>query len=263
MAVQNAYRENIAPGVPGARADQTPVTFLSREVEVSAGVPFGAAVVQGGNERGIVLATGSGDVVIGVAVLERTPRISATLPDGFSLRDSARVGTQGAFWVIAETAVAEGDPVHARAGGGWGNAGGTLVAGARFETRAAVGELAILRLGGAAHAAAAARDVTPPTYVSGTTTSATVLTLTFSEALTGTKPAATAFTVKEDGVVKAGALTVGGTGTSLTLTGGAGSFVAGKVYTVSYDEPTANPLRDAAGRRVESFADKPVTNTLT
>ena len=40
----------------------------------------------------------------------------------------------------------------------------------------------------------------------------------------------------------------------------ASAVAAGETVTVSYDKPSANPLRDRGGTELESFSGMPVTN---
>ena len=103
-------------------------------------------------------------------------------------------------------------------------------------------------------------DTTPPTLVRGTV-DGTAIVLTFSEALdTGSVPATSAFTVT--GVAAGNALTgsaaISGATVSLTLSNAA---VAGDGNVrVAYAKPSNNPLQDAAGNDVETFAATAIQN---
>ena len=91
----------------------------------------------------------------------------------------------------------------------------------------------------------------------------TKLSIDFNELMDeGSAPAGSAFTVraKRDGRTR----TIRGTGTarvgtwtSVTL---ASAVAAGETVTLSYEKPTANPLRDRGGTELESFSGMPVTN---
>ncbi len=103
-------------------------------------------------------------------------------------------------------------------------------------------------------------DTTAPT-LSGTTVNGEDLTITFSEKLDpNSQPGATAFTLKVDGT--AVGLTPGNIEGSSVKGIVNPPVVSGQTVTVSYSKPSTNPLQDfTAGNDVESFTDKPVTNS--
>ena len=87
----------------------------------------------------------------------------------------------------------------------------------------------------------------------------TTLTLSFSEELNTTAPAATAFTVKVDGgagVAPAG-VSVSGSVVTLTLTL-ADAVTAGQMVTLTYAKPTTNKIRDLSGKEADAFTDEDV-----
>ena len=101
-------------------------------------------------------------------------------------------------------------------------------------------------------------DATKPTLVSARV-NRTRMTLTFSEELNPTGPAASAFTVKVDGGtgVAPTALAVSGRVVTLTL---ATSVPHDQTVTVSYALPTTNKLQDRSGKEVDTFTDAEVNN---
>lgn len=110
MSNQTVYNENIKPAVAGMKADETPATMISLNVEAAGGLAFGIAVSRGTDDYGCK-AMGAGAVAndfIGFSVRERS------IGDGndkFVQYDSARIMNKGAIWVVAGGAVVKGNPV--------------------------------------------------------------------------------------------------------------------------------------------------------
>lgn len=149
MAVQTTYSDNMAAAVAGARATMIPATVISRTVETAA-VGFGVAVSQGTADKGCK-AFGSGDtVVLGITVLDRGAGDHGSA-DQFAVGDSASVLTQGDVWVVCATGCSAGDGVFVRPSNGAfqdTNANSAVqISGARWDTSAGNGELAVVRLG--------------------------------------------------------------------------------------------------------------------
>ncbi|MDE2982702.1 MAG: SwmB domain-containing protein [Gemmatimonadota bacterium] len=101
-------------------------------------------------------------------------------------------------------------------------------------------------------------DNTAPTFSTAAVDGA-ALTITFDENLDGTsEPAASAFTVRVAGAGR----TVSGVSLSaatVTLTL-ASAVTPGQTVTVSYAQPTANPLQDGATNKVANFGPETATN---
>ena len=107
-------------------------------------------------------------------------------------------------------------------------------------------------------------DIKAPRF-SSASVNATMLTVTFGEALdAGSAPAGSAFTVsatRPTGSTR----TIAGTGTA-SLAGAtatvtlAGRVVNGETVTVRYTKPGTNPLRDAAGNEVAGFSGQETAN---
>ena len=103
-----------------------------------------------------------------------------------------------------------------------------------------------------------AANATPP-ELSSAAVNGTALTLTYDGTLdTGSKPAATAFTVKvNNSAVTVGDVAIAGKVVTLTLGTAATS---GQTVTVSYDASAANPLRDANSNNAADLDDHDVAN---
>jgi hypothetical protein len=140
--VQSTYADNIDAGYAGAIVNTEPRTLISRTVEDAAGIAFGLAVMQGTEDKGCVVSDGS--EVLGVTVRDQS--VDPSTPDKFAENEEARIMTKGVVWVANSGGVAAGDVVHSLASGALSNTGGTVVAGARWDTTASDGELAQLRL---------------------------------------------------------------------------------------------------------------------
>ena len=132
-------------------ADMEPATLISATVEDSAGFAFGVPVVQG-TEDNEATAIGSGDLdVLGITVRERS--VNPDTGDKFNQYDAARLLRKGVMYVTVTDAggVVAGDPVWVTlATGAFSNAdvgtdGGINLAGSRWVTSAANGEIAKVR----------------------------------------------------------------------------------------------------------------------
>jgi hypothetical protein len=140
--VQSTYSDNIAAGYAGAIANQEHKVLISRTVEDAAGIGFGLAVMQGTEDKGCVI--GDGTDFLGVTVREQDT--DPADPDVFAQYDSARIATKGVIWIANSGGVSAGDPVSLLPAGALGTGGSVEVANARWDTTAADGELAQLRL---------------------------------------------------------------------------------------------------------------------
>lgn len=151
MAVQTTYNATLAPGVVGAQATMLPATIISRNVEPVAGLGFGVAVAQGTTDKGIVAFGGAANKYVGITMLDRSTVGTASAPDAFPQRASARVMTIGDIWVQASVQVAAGDQVYLVAATGLFtnvSTSNVLVPNARFDTSTTgANQLAVVRLG--------------------------------------------------------------------------------------------------------------------
>ena len=110
-----------------------------------------------------------------------------------------------------------------------------------------------------------AGDETPPVFSSAAVAEdGTTLTVTFDENLdTVSAPAPGDFHVTVGSArrnVASGGVSISGKVVTLTL---ASAVIVGETVTVRYTKPATNPLRDAAGNQVATFADQDVTNNST
>lgn len=158
MAVQTVYPDNQPAAIVGAQATMIPSTIISRTVEGLTAIGFGVAVAQGDADKGCH-AFGSGDTaILGITIVDRSAPgattsggyITARTPDKFGVGESARVLTKGDVWVTASVAVDAGDPVYVvPATGAFAktNASSAVqIANARWDTSAAQGALAVVRI---------------------------------------------------------------------------------------------------------------------
>lgn len=145
-AVQTAYASRLSNGHVGEIADLGESNVISRNVEPVAGIGWGVAVIMGTADE--QCKTGAAGVFLGVTV--RDPGADASVGEKYAQYGNAAIMTRGVIWVTAGEAVVPGDAVYRTAAGALNKtaAGNTLVAGARWETTAASGALAKLRLGG-------------------------------------------------------------------------------------------------------------------
>jgi hypothetical protein len=150
-AIQTTYSENISAGKLGAIVNTEHCNLISRNVETSAGLAFGLPVAQGANTDGVRVSGASAFDYIGFTV--RDMSIDAAT-DIFKQYDSARIMTHGVLWVTVTDAggVVQGDPVWVtKATGALSNAdvgssGGVNLAGCKWESAAANGGLAKIRI---------------------------------------------------------------------------------------------------------------------
>ena len=139
-----AYKAEQDAGIAGAIVNTENKNIISRTVEDAAGIAFGLAVAQGVNDKGIRAVTTGDTDFVGITVLDRT---AGDLINGkFVQYESARVLEEGVIWVEVTAAVKAGDAAAVDLATGKFNKAGAAIAGARFETSAASGGLAQLRL---------------------------------------------------------------------------------------------------------------------
>lgn len=149
MAVQSTYLDKMATAYLGMIANGEPNVLISREVETSGGIGFGVPVIQGTADNQCDEVAASTDAVIGITV-----RDQSTTDDTFAENDSALLMRKGVMWVTVTDAggVAAGDDVWVLvADGTFSNAdagtnGSLKLAGCRWETSAANGALAAIRV---------------------------------------------------------------------------------------------------------------------
>lgn len=158
MAVQTDYEETQPAAVAGALATMLRGDLISRNVE-GAAIGFGRAVAQGATDKGCIAFAGG--VVLGITVLDRSAsgqtvvdgQVTGRTADAFGVGESARIAAVGGgsdIWVVCATGCSAGDGVFVRPSNGdfQDSDANTAVAipGARWDTSAGAGELAVVRL---------------------------------------------------------------------------------------------------------------------
>lgn len=143
MAIQTTYNARLSEGYAGEIADLGVSDVISREVETAA-IGFGLPVIQGTADH--QCKVGSAGVFLGITVRDVT--LSDDDNDQYQVADTAAVMTRGVIWVTAGEAVVAGDAVYRTAAGVLNktSSSNTLIANARWETSAASGALAKIRL---------------------------------------------------------------------------------------------------------------------
>jgi hypothetical protein len=142
MALQTTYADGITNAYAGALVNTEHKVLISRTIEDTSGIAFGLAVMQGTEDKAVVVSDGT--EFLGVTVREMDTEPSD--PDVFAQYDSARIATKGVIWIANSGGVAAGDTVEMLADGALGSATATAIPGARWDTTADDGELAQLRL---------------------------------------------------------------------------------------------------------------------
>lgn len=146
MSLQTVYSENIPVGYVGQPAGPD-FEADSRIVETAAGIGFGLACGRGTGERGAVLG-GAQFAGISMRDITQDGGLAGTV-DEYPQYGNIALMTKGLIWVAAGAVVEAGDLVHYNeTTGALSNAGGTLIANATWESSAAEGDLAKVRLSG-------------------------------------------------------------------------------------------------------------------
>lgn len=149
-AVQTTFSETMRPALAGMIADTTPQTILSRVVESATGLAFGVVATKGTGDLQVKPAPGGayqGITVADLTVQHTAP--PAGNPDFYPDKDVCNILVIGAIWVTVGAAVTAGEPVYyVPATGVITNVStsNTAIPGARFESSAASGALAKVRL---------------------------------------------------------------------------------------------------------------------
>lgn len=149
MAVQTTYSDSMAAAFVGMISNTEPNVLISRLVETEGGIGFGVPVIQGTADNEVDEVAASTDAVIGITV-----RDQSTTDDTFAEGESALLMRKGVMWVTVTDAggVAAGDDVWVKVADGTfsnadaGSDGSLKLAGCRWESSAANGALAKLRV---------------------------------------------------------------------------------------------------------------------
>lgn len=142
-AVQTTYNSRLSNGLPGQIANtEADTNVISRAVEGSSGIGFGIPVIRGTDPENQV-KIGAAGTFVGITV-----RDPGGTEDKYAQYDTAAVLTRGVIWVTAGEAVTAGDAVYRTAAGALNktSTSNTLIANAEWESSAASGALARIRL---------------------------------------------------------------------------------------------------------------------
>lgn len=146
MAYQTEYPNRMAVAFAGMLATTGHYDNDSMTV-VTGDVAFGAPVAYGDADRTCRPMAAGDTRIAGVAIRVQGGNAVTNSTDDFKIGDTASIMKKGPIHVTASVAVVAGDPVHVvLATGAWTNTGGLAVAGAVYETGAAAGGLAVIRI---------------------------------------------------------------------------------------------------------------------
>ena len=150
MPAQTTYTTKLATAYEGMVYAQSPHDIVSRAVETAAGIEFGHIVSRGTDPDNQVVAGGAAALGVTVRFLDKE---GAANSGAIRLEETetAAVLRSGSIYVVCPAGCAPGDPVkYTTATGvidaGAAAAGETALAAASWETSAAAGELAVLRV---------------------------------------------------------------------------------------------------------------------
>lgn len=150
-AILTTYRQYMRSAIQGMIADETPVTIATRVVQTAGGIPFGAIACQGTNDNQIIVAAANkvyvGVTVINPAAIPSTPTVTQ---NQYNFDDDAAVMLRGTVWVTVNVTVTAGAAAGFDPATGNFNlsttSGATAIPNGRYDTSAASGSLAKLRL---------------------------------------------------------------------------------------------------------------------
>tara|TARA_R110000744_G_scaffold20470_1_gene53744 strand:- start:13264 stop:13743 length:480 start_codon:yes stop_codon:yes gene_type:complete len=152
MSAQLSYSTNLRKAFAGMLADLHNHDIISRSIETVAGADFGIAVSRGTEkDKQAVIGGATGFLGITVRSLGRENTSNDTVK--YSKTETAGILRQGYIYVVCPSGCNPGDPVnYIDATGildsGAAVAGETNLTGAIWDTTAAAGELAVIRLAG-------------------------------------------------------------------------------------------------------------------
>lgn len=150
MSAQLSYSINQAAAYAGGLYSLAPADLVSRAVETVAGVGFGLAVSRGTDKSSQVTLGGTDFLGVSVRDLGREGAVN-TGAIQYNENDAAAIMRSGYVWANCVSGCTAGNAVkYVQATGaldaGAPGAGETAITGATWETTAAAGALAVLRL---------------------------------------------------------------------------------------------------------------------
>lgn len=139
--IQSSYAERISPPTPGTIGA---CDFKTRTGTAEVAIAFGLAVSRGTADKGIALGGAAADF-LGISVRDVT---CGAEQDHYAIGQNMGYLSEGQAWVLAASAVADGDAVHYNATtGAISNAGGHTIANSRFVNSAANGDRVLIEIG--------------------------------------------------------------------------------------------------------------------
>lgn len=159
MSAQTSYSIKQPKAYAGLVYAQAPHDIVSRDVETVAGIGFGVAVSRGTNLERQVVAGGTAFLGITIRSLDKEGAAN-TGAIQWNEKEAAGILRDGYIWAVCPSGCNPGDPVnYVNATGvldsGAAVAGETALDGAQWETIAAAGELAVIRIDSSATTAGA------------------------------------------------------------------------------------------------------------
>lgn len=160
MSAQTSYTIYQGKAYAGLIYAQAPHDIVSRSVETVAGIAFGVAVTRGTDPDKQIVPAGATDFLgITIRSLENEGAIN-TGNINWAQYQTAGVLREGYIWAVCPTGCVPGDLVNYVDGtgvldSGAAGVGETQLDGATWETTAAAGELAVIRLESSATTAGA------------------------------------------------------------------------------------------------------------
>lgn len=152
MAYRENYNTDLGVAFEGMMADTSPAIVISRTIEDASGVGFGLPVKQGTKENGCLKTTAGTLAVLGITIRHQALPSEAVdvYPQGYNVS----LLREGVIWVKVTDVggVVAGDPVWLDITTGQfsnadpGTAKGLRLAGSRWESAAANGALAKIRV---------------------------------------------------------------------------------------------------------------------
>jgi hypothetical protein len=132
-------------GIPGLEADNGPNSIVNRRNAGTAEIDFGLAVAAGTDADTAVLPS-TGCRIIGLSVRHATMQGDKAGNVSYAPKATVPVMEIGRLWAIAQTAVSPGDAVTTDATGALSTGTAIAVPGALWETQAAAGAIARVRI---------------------------------------------------------------------------------------------------------------------
>ena len=117
--LQTTYTDNLAVGYAGMVADGSTSNRITRTVEDSAGIAFGAPVYRGSGDHGCTATVGTLTTFLGWTIATNGLALTAgQTADRYQQYGNAAILTGGAIYVPVKGAVADGAAITVGTGGG-------------------------------------------------------------------------------------------------------------------------------------------------